>query len=229
MMSTRSGRRPTLQLSPVEERNGELGVLAFIAAHGLIRAGPPLIITSTLLKSNPETVAMYHRTWNEMYKYSVLRGDYRSACILNRNLCPDMPFPVSPQTICEYVGWKVLPPTQQLRDPSTQELIVDIYNNPLFGTGAWHAPGLLDKFNGAMLCLHNAYEHPLEVYLPVCVACIRCHEQYMNGPHYVDTCFGSCTAHPGCPQLIPKGNPMVSNLVKTYIRKVKEFPFMLGS
>jgi hypothetical protein len=76
MMSTRLGRCPTLQLSPVEERNGELGVLAFIVA------GPPLIITSTLLKSNPETVAMYHRTWNEMYKYSVLRGDYHSACIL---------------------------------------------------------------------------------------------------------------------------------------------------
>jgi predicted amidophosphoribosyltransferase len=99
---------------------------------------------------------------------------------------------------------------------------VDIHNIPIYGTGAWHAPGLLDKFNGAMLCLHNAYKHPLKVYFPVCAACVHCHKQYKNSPHYVDTCFGSCTAHPGCPQLIPKGNPMVSNLVTTYIRQVKE-------
>jgi hypothetical protein len=109
-MSTHLGRRPTFQLSPTEQRNGESGVMAFMSAHGLTRAWPPLIIISSLLKSNPETVAMYHRTWNEMYKYSILRGDYHSACILNRNLCPDMPFPVLPQTICEYVSGRMILP-----------------------------------------------------------------------------------------------------------------------
>jgi hypothetical protein len=217
------GKYHALELSDFEKKRGDHGVLDFITRNKL--TSPPassITIRSTPKTTKASTISDYARTWEDLYKFAVLRGDFCSACILNRDLCPESPYPVLPSTICEYIEWKVSGRNVILRDYFTQQPIFDVNNEVMYGCDSWHAPGNVNKFRASMLALHGAYIDLRGEYSPVCKDCIALNDDFQNDPTTPTGLYGSCTRHPGTPLLRPKGNPMNSSEVIGQVRRIKD-------
>jgi hypothetical protein len=97
------GKYHPLKLTDLEEEKAPVGVRAFLQNHELTPTAADIVIKSTCKTSKESTIEVYGRYCHDLYKFAVLRGDYCSASLLDRKLCPDSTFPVLPSTICEYI------------------------------------------------------------------------------------------------------------------------------
>lgn len=87
--------------SSIRGGKGIAGIKKFILDNRLDDTAAPLEITYSERNGNKTTIAEYHSRWEDMLKFAYLRGDYRSATLLNRKLCPRNPYPLDPSTVAE--------------------------------------------------------------------------------------------------------------------------------
>jgi hypothetical protein len=94
-----------------------------------------------------------------MRKCFLLVGDYHSALVCSRNVCPITPAPMDPKWVCAYGDYYSLPASTVLKHHSTQVVLKDRKNRPLKAIGTWHCPNNLFKLQSAVAALHNLYSH----------------------------------------------------------------------
>jgi integrase len=133
-----------------------------------------------------------------------------------------MPFPILPSTICEYLDWKVYPPTQAMKAFSTHDDIYDTNHRVIVGTGTWRAKVNIQRFHAAMALFHNFYDHT-GPYQHFCDECVRINDEFKNSPKYTTGFHGSCSLRSGSSRIVPKGNPLSSRDVMAHIKRTRDF------
>lgn len=200
-MSCKSG--PALTIPASIELIGVAGIKKFISDNDLDDTSPLRVISSTSKRANADTMKSYHARWLEMRKFCFLIGDYQSATLLYRTMCPRNPFPIKPETVVEYYDYKTNKKGTKLLNSVTKEPRLDITGQPIYCVESWHAPGPLQKFKSSLRVLHEAYDRLQGPYQPVCVDCQKFNT---HGGENSTGVYGSCRSHAGTPWLVPGGN-----------------------
>jgi hypothetical protein len=209
---------------------GEEGIRKFITANKLTSPTVQQTITDTVNHASVGTVLEYHNRWEEMKKFCFLLGDYESATLLDRKLCPRNPFPLKPETISLYYQFKTGALDKPLSQFNSSEKHVDILGNVVYCRDDWHAPGPIYKFRSSLHLLHEAYDNLRGVYFPKCPDCITANDILHSNSNHIAGTYGSCLLHAGNPHIVPCGNSGKSAVcakahsksisdVKTWVRK----------
>jgi hypothetical protein len=127
------------KIPPAVEARGIAGIDKFISDHQLDGGAATLVISHSGRNGKPPTIASYHARWEDMLKFSYLRGDYQSATLLHRKKCPRNPYPLKPSTVAEYYDYKLLDQGRPLMAYGTEKQAVDVEGNPMFCQGLWHS------------------------------------------------------------------------------------------
>jgi hypothetical protein len=171
MSSLLRRRRYAVNISSEVAAAGEEGVNAFIAEHGLDTARQRAL-TMTKNNANDQTIKEFHGRYSEMYKFAVLIGDYRSACLLDRKKCPVNPFPLSEDFLDKYLQFKFRPTDAFVMDEQTGAKVIATDGSFVPCTAKWNSPGQVQKLQSAISALHRNYESTKGVYIPFCQPCI---------------------------------------------------------
>lgn len=205
---------PRILISDEILKKGEKGIRDFIINNKLDNFSEPVKeIVNTPKSCGKITLEAYYARWHEMKLFAFVRGDYQSATILDRVLCPRNPLPVRPELLVEYYQYKVGELDEKLYVAgSTTVYALDVLNNEIFCADQWHSKVSLQRLRSAIFALHDAYAHLRVPYMPVCVDCLHFdnllerkappneHEKVNPGT------YGSCQVHANSPMLLPRGN-----------------------
>lgn len=204
---------PSIIISAECQRLGEIGIRDFIVKNNLDAVSEPVKrIVNTPKSCNEKTLTEYYARWHELKLFAFLRGDYQSAALLDRLLCPRNPLPLRPELIVEYYQYKIGELKEKLFVCGTQIPALDVENNEMTCLDQWHCKTSLQKLKSAIYALHDAYTHLRGKYMSICKDCLHAdsllerkpapnqHEKLQPGT------YGACQVHAGRPLLIPKGN-----------------------
>ena len=163
-------------------------------------------------KTRNSTVEEYINILNHLGKFACRVGDYRTALICDRNLCPFNPHPADPVTIIMYYYWKSQSRTDVLMHPVTNLPVIDTQNRTIMCSGDWNSPSGIDKSNGALRMLHDAYESCYGRYTEPCTDCLTLNKDVTHSNVQM---HASCTKHANQPVLVCGGDPLDSNCIKS--------------
>jgi len=213
----RGGRRFGIDESYIDA--GEAGVLEFIRSHNL-RVGESQALRdldSTIKHRTPNkggrtpTVLSYTAYLEEMLLVAYLVGDYRSAALLNRDLCPENPFPLTPSFVEIYYSFKCGEPGVPICYPNTtRQIRTNGQNSVLKSVGTWHAPTCLNKLHGAVGALESLYAHMHTEYEEICDHCVRANQLRPEADTTARSDWLSCPDHAGRPVLVARGSVLRS-------------------
>lgn len=203
--------------------SGVIGIKMFIKDNNLNDSEPPLNITTGNCTDNPNTLKDYSNRWADICRFCMIIGDYQSATLLDRTLCPSNPFPMLPSTIAQYFDYCTLPKGRTLLKPGSTEEVKDISGNTVECTGRWNAPINIEKCKTAIELLHTKYDNLNGPYRPKCELCRTNYDKYKNNlnnstittttlQQYKNIVF--CEDHADGPLIRPRGNAMESNVAR---------------
>lgn len=162
-------------------------------------------------KSESKTLMEYEYRISEMRRLFILIGDWQSACLSDRNLCPEKPLPMLPVSIALYITWKCDETGAPLLHPHTKAEVKTISGDVMMCHGDWHNWKCLNKFRAAFNALHDAYDLKGN-YCEACPTSKSSNNIYDD--HTVSSNWQSCSVHAGAPQLKAKGNGLMSEEAK---------------
>jgi hypothetical protein len=140
----------------------EKGLKKAMEAKGFVsplEADIPKLVTTTKGTDAKKLAKEYGNLWICMYKYFCYVGDYSSALIVNRKVCPATPPPLDPITVCTYISYMCNKPGTAILHPKTQEPVVDRNGKPVLACGTWTSPNSVWKAGAAIKALCNLYRH----------------------------------------------------------------------
>lgn len=193
-----------MDLQGDEINSPENKIKKFIEFEKLDTNTTPLLITKAKNSLNPDTINEYKSCWDDLYQFCLLRKDYRSATLLNREMCVQNPLPMKPSTIAEYFQYCCEPAGTKLLEYGNDICSKEDDNKvPIYCTGRWRAPGNLAKCKTAIETIHEKYDLLDDRYKDACNRCIAIN---MDKTHN----FTGCHDHTNGALLRPKGNAMKS-------------------
>ena len=167
----------------------------------------PQLLKTTKGKDGTQLAIEYGRLWKSMYKFFCYIGDYRSALLVNRMMCPVTPPPLDPISLCAYISFMCDPPGSQVLHATNKSLITDRLDNIVLAKGTWTSPNCVYKLASAIRALHSMYRHlRAEIpYSPSCEECVKLNDESDVSPgNYLacKNCFNAfgrgCTETSGC-------------------------------
>ena len=195
-------------------------ILALIIKEKLDTAHPsPHIIGST--KEQPgnsgateHTIDRYEAVWRGLKNFCILIGDYYSAIICCRNICPGDPFPVSVDTARIYLRYKVFKKGTDLTHPDTLAPIIWLHGpkagSPIKCTGTWTSPSSTCIYSAALAKLHKNNVMTTGNYADPCHQCLL---QPIHG----------CPGHRGSALIRFKGNVVESPKFKACVNDINKY------
>lgn len=99
----------------------------------------------------------YETLWERMCKFFCLIGDYQSALLCSRGICPDRPLPMKPESVCFFLSYLTDSPGDRIKHYKTGELLCYRKGNPLLALGAWNEPNNVNILQAAIRALHGMY------------------------------------------------------------------------
>jgi hypothetical protein len=196
-----------IRLNEWQESQAVVGINKFITDNSLTRS-TYIVVGETERVANEDTKREYEAIWYQLYCFAVLREDYQSAALLNRELCPANPLPLKPETICEYMqfkyhwrhhpvcAYKTTTPIVYRTGPLPEDTAV------LRAMGDWNAPHVVDKFRASLGYLHRLHPNLRIPYSPRCVECVSANVGIDSTTTHM---YRSCVNHAGRPCLIEVG------------------------
>jgi hypothetical protein len=150
-------------------------------------------------KSKSESIMRYEHVWKNFADFCFLIGDYESAMLPSRGLCPDNPIPVKLRTAVLYMQFRVNKAGTPLKDLKTGELIHDVDKKVVYSVGDWRSESTVGIFRSAMSKVHSHYETTKGPYVEACSECGKLSKEAV--------CRGEgCIRHPGDPHYWRRGN-----------------------
>ena len=134
----------------------------------------PLMMVTSIGTDATNLSLTYGRRWKQIRRFCLLIGDYQSALLCDRKLCPDRPLPMNPSTVCAYLAYMCTDYGATITDYKTGKPLKDRIGNYVKGTGKWNDPGNVQTTQAALKKLHHLYMHLREAitYSPACEECI---------------------------------------------------------
>jgi hypothetical protein len=139
----------------------------------LTRPNHPLDpFTSMTVMRVVTTQKAYKDKWKEMMKFFYMIGDYQSAMLVDRDLCPNNPLPFQPNSFATYLDYRCGEPGSILKKPNGDDQL-DVRGQRIHVIGGWNSPSSLWKMHAAVLFIHEtAYPESCGgSYQSSCAAC----------------------------------------------------------
>jgi hypothetical protein len=131
---------------------------------------------------------LYEDRWKDMRKFFCMIGDYQSALIVSRDVCPDFPLPIKPASLCAYASFYCNDVGTTVMHYATDQPILDRRGNHITALGLWHSPNNVNKLQAGVKALHQLYEHLRFVYSLPCSECIRLTRQFKSSSQAYTPC-----------------------------------------
>jgi hypothetical protein len=167
------------------------------------------------------TVETYMQILKHLGNFASRIGDYRTALICDRKKCPHNPHPANPKTIIEFYYWKFYTKGATLMDSETNAPLNDILGRTILCTGDWNSPSGIDKANGALRMLHDAFNSCHGTYQEPCTDCLSENMPGTGNASNVKV-HASCTYHANQPQLVYCGDPLKSKVYHKNYEQIKK-------
>jgi len=217
-------------LKPVAPNAPEVDLGAKIKHRGASKPG------------NTPTLGEYKGVLGEMLLFSYLVGDSRSATILNRELCPENPFPLKPSFVHMFYQFKCGDVGEAVVKPGSTTPMKTCLNEELTCLGTWNAKSNLNKIKGAIGALEGLFPDMSGEYFESCLDCMNANphqdpnqasqptQEDHSGISDVETRsnWNSCRSHAGHPLLRPRGSVLNSEVARsaheTWMRALAKNP-----
>lgn len=219
---------PDVPLTSNDEARRIQAIKEFIAKHHLDTSKKDHILLTMRGKKNQTTLALYHSYFLQLGRFASRIGDFQTACICDRSLCPLNPLPALPSTLSAYIRYKSEPLGKALLDNQGNP-VKDVNGTPMKCVGHWKAPTNLEKFRAAISTLHHHYEDLHGPYVPECARCIKLTTEANLAPGD----YKSCPTHSSSPRVSPIGNPTLdakfTQIFQQYHSQLKSLHTVRGS
>ena len=104
----------------------------------------------------PTTQAAYKRCWNDMATFFYMIGDFQSAMLVDRKICPTNPLPMVPQSFALYMTYRCAQAGLPLIHPGTGTQVKNYKGEKMTTLGGWNSPSHFAKVHSATLFLHES-------------------------------------------------------------------------
>ena len=154
--------------------HGQKELEQFITANGMKkhRTTPNDFLFKNNLSNNSKVA--YRRHWKELRNFFFLIGDYQSALLCDRSICPTDPLPFSTTGLVLYLDFRCGKPSTTLLDPLTACPKLDIYGKNIIVIGDWMSPSNLHQLAAAVKHIHDMYpESTTGPYTENCIECTK--------------------------------------------------------
>jgi hypothetical protein len=165
--------------------------------------------------ANASSIDRYETIWKGFRDFCFLLGDYESAMLPDRDLCPANPFPVDRLTAEMYLDFRCKKKLE-LKHPTTHEPVLDVNKNKITTLGDWCGFSSVGLFRSAISKLHKHYDTTKGEYIEACMECKKIPlEQVCKGE--------GCPDHPGRPKYMRRGNPALDPKFAEKISKTETY------
>jgi hypothetical protein len=179
------------------------------------------------------TVRKYYYLLNQLALFSLLVRCDQTSLLLFRKLCPDMPGPIVPSTLCAFLSYKIMKRGEFVTHHRTGTTVADHRGIPIRAEGGWKCKSNLEALYSAIIHIGNLYPDLLGDRLAYQSACPDCAAQYDSYLLQPNDPARTSSAPPGpcnkCfpvygnnPQIIPKGCVLNDVHVKKHVQTMKK-------
>jgi len=153
------------------------------------------------------SIDRYKPVWQDFRDFCFVIGDYESAIIVCRDLCPYNPPTVNHNTAILFLRFRVLLRGTELTHPTTSESVKDVDGQPLTSLGDWKGASTIGIARSALSKLHSHHRGTkARDYVEPCPACVR----------------GDCNEHTE-PQTKATGNITFSREFSTAVTSLMDY------
>jgi hypothetical protein len=199
-------------LNEWQQANAAIQIQNFLSDHGMTPNPNGVRTGNSVKNAKPRTKKQYAYVNDQFRCFAILREDFQTACFLTEDMCPEVPLPPKPSTICEYLLYKSEKSGTILHEYQTRRPAIVRNGNEstsMICTGQWKSPVCIYKFCAALGSVLYRYDEFRGSYTSKCYECIVA--QSINT---IPGTYASCRMHAGNPRLMDAGNPMASQLYK---------------
>jgi hypothetical protein len=176
----------------------------------------------------PLTLRKYNLALKQLSQFCLLVRCDQSSLLLSRDVCPDMPPPIVPSTLCAFLSYKILKTGEFVTHHLTGTTVADYHGDLIRADGGWNCSTNLEAATSAIKRLCNLYPSLLGEGVPyqaACPLCISRYSQQQNDPTTRTSVPQPCTQcsvlHGQTAQIIPKGCVLNDEGVKQHIQMLK--------
>ena len=121
--------------------------------------------------ADKSTITRYECFWKQLLDFCIALGDYHSAIILARDLCPADPWAVKVETAIAFLHFRVLEKGVPLLHYATGLPMLNKNNQQLLCLGDWKSESGVVLYKSSLTKLHSHYKTTQGAYQEVCLAC----------------------------------------------------------
>ena len=171
-----------MTLTPAYREFSKIQIREYVRAKGLDMHSEMIRVSRTMNGAKDCTLNEYHGRYSELFTFSCVTGDWRTATLFCRNeetledpefrLCPADPEPAVPETIAKFVLWKTCEKNKNVMYEGKK--VCDFAKSPLIKElpfQQWNAPCNIDKYFAAVAAVHNVYPDLNGKYQESCKHC----------------------------------------------------------
>jgi hypothetical protein len=161
--------RNNIMMVKVKEKIDELGLDTTSPQIQIIGRNKALELGTD--KAKQISIDKYKCYWNGLRDFCLALGEYDSAIIMCRDICPSDPPPVKLDVAIHYGRYKVQEPGTPLLHYETNAPVKDKDGNPLYCVGEWTGRSTVKDYGSALNKLHDHYESGRGDYIQECKEC----------------------------------------------------------
>ena len=185
------------------------GMTSYLRSLDLKPSEGTKVPTGTSILQNT-TKKDYEKHFRGFTSFCSKIGDYESILVTYEHspdeFCPSM----KPESIALYLRFKRWKNGTILKSFTTEEVVNDIFGEPVLCDGGWNDPGNANQFLSAITTAHRAINQSGAFKSP-CNSCIESWRKNSNS--------NGCRFHPGDIRVWRNGNPRDSQIVKNAYRE----------
>jgi hypothetical protein len=179
-----------------------------------------VVISGATDSAEQSTIDRYKGYWRGLEAFCIEIGDYDSAMIVSRNICPSRPPPVKMDTAIAFLKFQVEPkvceesgaPNILLHHLTQQPVVSAVTGLPMVCQENWNCVPTIKLYAASLEKLHGKYETTRGVYIEACDECIEMHRLTRQ----------ACALHTGMggAKLVTVGNPRQGDEFKNVVKQM---------
>jgi hypothetical protein len=179
-----------------------------------------VVISGATDSAEQSTIDHYKGYWRGLLAFCIETGDYESAMMVARDICPSRPPPVKMDTAIAFLKFQVEPkvneetgaPNFLLHHLTQQPIVSAVTGLPMVCQENWNCVPTIKLYAASLQKLHEKYDSTRGVYIEACDECIEIHR--LTGQ--------ACALHTGMggAKLVRVGNPRQCDEFKNVVKQM---------